>query len=65
MLTIAVDNKKRQVTQARGKFNLQPHSRKLKNKQRRTDSNYRVALRESARILSRWRTQEGLSYSEG
>jgi hypothetical protein len=65
VLTIAVDNKKRQVTQARGKFNLQPHSRKLKNKQRRTDSNYRVALRESARILSRWRTQEGLSYSEG
>ena len=65
MLTIAVDNKKRQVTQARGKVNLQPHSRKLKNKQRRTDSNYRVALRESARILSRWRTQEGLSYSEG
>jgi hypothetical protein len=65
VLTIAVDNEKRQVTQARGKFNLQPHGSKLKNKQRRTDSNYRVALRESARILSRWRAQEGLSYSQG
>ncbi len=65
VLTIAVDNRKRQVTQARGKFNLQPHGSKLSNKQRRTDSNYRVALRESARILALWRTQEGLSYSEG
>jgi hypothetical protein len=64
VLTIAVDNRRRQVTQARGKFNLQPHGSKLSNKQRRTDSNYRVALRESARILALWRTQEGLGYSQ-
>ncbi len=63
VLTIAVDNKKRKVTQARGKFNLQPHGSRLSRKQRQTDSNYRVALRESARILALWRKREGLGYS--
>ncbi|HJN51198.1 MAG: PcfJ domain-containing protein [Pseudomonadales bacterium] len=63
VLTIAVDNKKRKVTQARGKFNLQPHGSRLSRKQRQTDSNYRVALRESARILALWRKREGLGYA--
>ena len=65
MLTIAVDNAGRQVTQARGKFNLQPHSRKLSNKQRRAGDGYFVALRESARIMALWRTQQGLGFTEG
>lgn len=65
VLTIAVDNAKRRVTQARGKCNLQPHSRRMSNRQRRADGRYLVALRESARILSLWRTEQGLSYSEG
>jgi hypothetical protein len=64
VLTIAVDNNKRQITQARGKFNLQPHGSRMNKRQQRMDSNYRVALRESARIMALWRTQEGLSYTE-
>ena len=63
VLTIAVDNGKRQVTQARGKFNLEPHGSKTRRKHRKTDSNYRAALRESARILALWRKEEALGYA--
>ena len=65
VLTMAVDNRKRLVGEARGKFNMQPHGKMSSNKQRRrTDSTYRVALRESARILALWRRAEGLGYSQ-
>ena len=60
VLTIAVENKKRLVTEARGKFNMQPHRRPSKKQGRRIQSNYRVALRESARIMAIWRQKEGL-----
>ena len=60
ILTIAVDNKKRKVTQALGKFNLRPQASRTSRQQRKTDSNYRAALNESARILALWRRQEGL-----
>jgi len=62
ILTIAVDNKKRKVTQALGKFNLKPQASRTSRQQRKTDSNYRAALNESARILALWRRQEGLGY---
>jgi len=61
ILTIAVDNKKRKVTQALGKYNLKPQASRSRKQQRKTDSNYRVALNESARILALWRRQENLS----
>jgi len=61
VLTIAVDNKKRKVTQALGKYNLKPQASRTRKQQRRTDSNYRIAINESARILALWRRQENLS----
>jgi len=64
VLTIAVDNKKRKVTQARGKFNLQPHGTVSNKKHRKTDDSYRVALRESARVMALWRREEGLGFSQ-
>jgi len=60
ILTIAVDNKRRKVTQALGKYNLKPQASRTRRQQRRTDSNYRIALNESARILALWRQQESL-----
>ncbi len=64
VLTIAVDNKRRKVTQALGKFNLSPSGPKTSKKRRKVDSNYRTALHESARILALWRRQEGLGISQ-
>ena len=64
VLTFAVDNKKRQVTQARGKCNLQPHGTVSKKQHRKTDNTYRAALRESARVMALWRKEEGLGYSQ-
>jgi hypothetical protein len=62
ILTIAVDNKKRVVTQARGKYNLQPFDRAGLAKQRRTGRPYLRLLRESGRILRLWMDREGLAH---
>lgn len=64
MLTIAIDNKKRTITQARGKYNLQPQGKISKSKQRKTDRPYLILLRESARIMALWRQQEGLGFAQ-
>ena len=52
------------VAQARGKFNLQPHGTVSNKQNRRTDDSYRVALRESARVMALWRKEEGLGFSQ-
>ena len=65
VLTIAVDNRRRVITQARGRYNLLPNGRKVSRKQaRKTDGPYWVALRESARILALWRGRQGLAYAQ-
>ena len=64
ILTIAVNNKARQVTQARGKFNLSFNQKIGRKKQGRIDSRYRLALRESARIMALWRSEEGLAFGQ-
>ncbi len=64
VLTIAIDPKKRQVTQARGKFNLQPDGKVTRTKARKTNGPYQILLRESARILAQWRAREGISYGQ-
>ena len=65
VLTMAVDSKRRQITQARGKYNLLPQGKMSKAKRRRTDSHYLMLLKESARIMALWRQKEGLGYAEG
>jgi hypothetical protein len=60
IVTIAIDNRKRKVTQALGKYNLKPQASRTRRQQRKTDSHYRTALNESARILALWRKQEGV-----
>jgi hypothetical protein len=62
VLTIALDTKKRLVTQARGRYNLQPFDRASLVKQRRTGRPYLRLLRESARILRLWMDREGLTH---
>jgi hypothetical protein len=63
-IAIAVDSKKRQITQARGKFNLQPEGKVSRAKNRKKDGAYQTLLRESARIMAMWRSREGISYSQ-
>jgi hypothetical protein len=64
VLTIAVDTKKKKITQARGKFNLQPEGKISKAKNRKTDGPYQILLKESSRILALWRRQEGLAHGQ-
>ena len=62
VLTIALDIRKRTVTQARGRYNLQPFDRASLVKQRRAGRPYLLLLRESARILRLWMDREGLTH---
>jgi hypothetical protein len=64
VLTLAVDTKKKRITQARGKFNLQAEGKISRAKNRKTDGSYQILLKESARILAMWRRQEGLSHGQ-
>lgn len=64
VLTVAVDAKKKRITQARGKFNLQPEGKVSRAKNRKTDGPYQVLLKESARILAMWRSKEGLTHGQ-
>lgn len=64
VLTVAVDPKKRKVTQARGKFNLQPEGRVSRAKAKRTNGPYQGLLREPGRILALWRAREGFGYGQ-
>ena len=60
VLTIAVDNRQRAVTQARGKFNMALNQRERLEKKRRAGSLYVHLLSESARILRLWTDEVGL-----
>ena len=60
VLTIAVDNRQRAVTQARGKFNMALNQRERLEKRRRAGSLYVHLLRELARILRLWSDKVGL-----
>jgi hypothetical protein len=62
VLTIAVENKKHAVTQARGKFNMGLNQKARPEKQRRAGSLYVHLLRESARVMRLWMGRVGLVY---
>ena len=59
VLTIAVDNRKRAVTQARGKFNMSLNQKARPEKQRRAGSRYVHLLRESGRVMRLWMDKAG------
>ena len=61
-MTIAVDAKRRAVTEARGKYNLRPFDNKRVSKKRRTGGLYLRFLRESPRILRLWMDKEGFTH---
>lgn len=65
ILTICVQNKRRQITQARGKYNLKPNSRAANSRRNQLQRPYIHSLGKSARILSAWARQEGLRLSHG
>lgn len=63
VLTIAVDNKHRRVTQFRGKFNMVPNDKKRTAKQRhQTSKSYDHLLRKSPEIMRRWMEREQLKH---
>ena len=63
VLTIAVDNAKRTVTQAAGKFNMNLNQKAKQEKKRRAGSLYVHLLRESGRVMRLWMDKVGLQRS--
>ena len=65
ILTIAVDNKRKLVTQARGKYNMQPFDKaRVRRNQEDADRPYVRLLRKSARVMRLWMDQEGLRHGK-
>ena len=65
VMTIAVQNGSRSITQARGKCNARPNGRTPSGKRRDFSKAYERHLRKSRHVLYLWREQEGLSMSRG
>jgi len=63
VMTIAVNNRGRSISQARGKYNALPSGKTPNGKQRALERSYRGYLKDSKRILRLWREQEGLTMS--
>ena len=61
VMTIAVDPRRKNVTQVRGKFNIAPVGKAKDAKQRSLNRSYVRLLDRSQRIFKRWVAQEGLS----
>jgi hypothetical protein len=59
VLTVAVDNEERVITQARGRYNGEPQGVRSA-KQRRQGPGYLQLLDASAQVLRQWREREGL-----
>lgn len=60
---MAVDRRRRVVTEARGKFNLRPFDRKKVGKRARAGQAFMALLRESGRVLRVWMDREGLAHA--
>ena len=60
VMTIAMNNGSRSITQARGKYNALPTGKTRSGKQRRMEQWYRDLLKRSGHILHLWGGQEGL-----
>ncbi|MGY8824125.1 MAG: PcfJ domain-containing protein [Candidatus Latescibacterota bacterium] len=55
VLTVAVDVKSKTITQARGRYNMQPSAKSSKKQQNRADlSSYVIMLNRSAHVLKLW-----------
>lgn len=63
VLTIAVENSKRAVSQYAGKYNLKPFNKKHVAKQRKTGNLYLHLLRQAPTFMRMWMDREGLSYA--
>ena len=63
VMTVAVNNKSRVISQARGKYNALPSGKTPNGRRRAFEKAYAYYLRQSKRILSLWREQEGLRLS--
>ncbi len=63
VLTIALDNSKKAVTEYRGKYNLLPHNSRRTAKKNWQDRPYLYYLRQSPRILRMWMQREGLNHA--
>ena len=61
VMTIAVDPRRKNITQVRGKYNIAPVGKASSAKQRTLNRAYMRLLTRSQRIFQRWVTQEGLS----
>jgi hypothetical protein len=60
VLTIAVNNRMKLITEYRGKHNLRPEDRPRNPKQQRIEGRYLHLLRQSPRIMGQWMEREEL-----
>ena len=65
VMTIAVQNGSRSITQARGKCNARPNGKTPNGRRRDFNKHYERYLRKSRHVLFLWREREGLSMSRG
>ena len=63
VLTIAIENKRKTVSQYAGKYNLKPFSKKHIAKERKAGNVYLHLLRRSPTFMRMWMDREGLSYA--
>lgn len=61
VMTIAVDARRKNVTQVRGKYNIAPVGKASNGHQKALNRSYMRLLSRSQRIFDRWVKQEGLS----
>ena len=60
VLTVAVDNQERTITQARGRYNAVPHGSNRSVKIQRIGKGYLQLLEASAQVLRQWQDRERL-----
>ena len=60
VLTVAVDNQERTITQARGRYNAVPHRSNRSAKIQRIGKGYLQLLEASAQVLRQWQDRERL-----
>ncbi len=60
VLTVAIDNQERAITQARGRYNAVPQSRNWSKKQQNTGKGYLQLLDASSQVLRQWQERECL-----
>ena len=62
VLTISMDNKRKVITEFRGKHNMQPNDKKRLARNHQLESSYLYLLQRSPKIMGQWMEREQLQH---